>query len=96
VLQLADALALAPVKAPLSWPNSSLSNSCSGMAAQFSATKGLSARGPKSCRQRATSSLPLPVSPRISTLTGVSARSSTCRRRPAWPRHAEQGDSTWP
>ncbi|MNY23435.1 hypothetical protein D3C86_1571020 [compost metagenome] len=76
----------APVNAPLSWPNSSASNSCSGMAAQFNATKGLSARGPKSCRQRATSSLPLPVSPRIKTLTGNAARSSTCRRRVCKPR----------
>ena len=31
---------LAPVKAPFSWPNSSLSSSVSGMAAQLTATKG--------------------------------------------------------
>jgi hypothetical protein len=30
----------APVKAPFSWPNSSLSMSVSGMAEQFTATKG--------------------------------------------------------
>ncbi|MDT4855277.1 hypothetical protein FQZ97_896220 [compost metagenome] len=70
----------APVKAPLSWPNSSLSKRFSGMAAQFSATKGLSARGPKSCRQRATISLPLPVSPRSRIFTGVRASSRTWRR----------------
>src|SRR3954470_12726446 len=34
--------ATAPVKAPFSWPNSSLSSRCSGMAAQLTATKILS------------------------------------------------------
>ncbi len=37
-------LAWAPVKAPLSWPKSSLSKMVSGMAAQLSATNGLRAR----------------------------------------------------
>src|SRR6267154_2316010 len=36
----------APVKAPFSWPNSSLSSKVSGMAAQLMATKGLSGRKP--------------------------------------------------
>ena len=35
----------APVKAPRSWPNSSLSIMPSGRAAQFTATKGPSLRG---------------------------------------------------
>ena len=36
----------APVKAPFSWPNSSLSSRLSGMAAQFMARNGALARGP--------------------------------------------------
>ena len=36
----------APVNAPFSWPNSSLSSSVSGMAAQLTATNGWSRRGP--------------------------------------------------
>ena len=36
----------APVKAPFSWPNSSLSSSVSGMAAQLRARNGALARGP--------------------------------------------------
>jgi hypothetical protein len=37
---------LASVKAPFSWPNSSDSSSASGIAAQFTATKGSSAVAP--------------------------------------------------
>ena len=37
--------AVAPVNAPFSCPNSSLSKSSSGMAAQFSLTKAFSLRG---------------------------------------------------
>ena len=36
----------APVKAPFSWPNSSLSSRVSGMAAQLRARKGALAAGP--------------------------------------------------
>ena len=39
-------VSLAPVKAPLRKPNSSDSNSSSGMAAQLTATNGLSRREP--------------------------------------------------
>ena len=39
-----DPLPVAPVNAPFSWPNSSLSSSVSGMAAQLMATNGLVAR----------------------------------------------------
>ena len=35
----------APVNAPRTWPNSSLSSSSSGIAPQFTATNGRSARG---------------------------------------------------
>src|SRR6516162_4795808 len=65
--------AMAPVNAPFSWPNSSLSRSPSGIAAQFSLTNAFSLRLPSLCIARATSSLPVPVSPRISTLESVGA-----------------------
>jgi hypothetical protein len=56
-------LVRAPVKAPRSYPKSSLSSSESGSAAQFSETKCCSARGPFSWIARAISSLPVPLSP---------------------------------
>ena len=59
----------APVNAPFSWPKISLSISVSGIAAQFTATNGRDLRGLRSCSVRATSSLPVPLSPVISTGT---------------------------
>ena len=56
---------LAPVKAPFTWPNSSLSSSPAGMAAQLMVTKGWSARGLQRWMARASRSLPVPVSPRM-------------------------------
>src|SRR3989344_4250883 len=53
--------AVAPVKAPFSWPNNSDSSSSLGMAAILIATKVLPARGLWLCRARATNSLPAPV-----------------------------------
>ncbi|GIT30800.1 MAG: hypothetical protein Ct9H300mP1_28460 [Planctomycetaceae bacterium] len=58
----------APVKAPASWPNSSLSRILSGNAEMFSGTKGLDLRSLFGCRARATSSLPVPLSPSINTV----------------------------
>ena len=55
--------AAAPVNAPFSWPNSSVSSSVSGIAAQLIATNGPSARGLSACSARANSSLPVPLSP---------------------------------
>ena len=63
--------ASAPVKAPFSWPNSSLSISSRGIAAMLTATNGPPLRLPKSCSARATSSLPVPDSPAISTVRSV-------------------------
>ncbi len=60
-------MACAPVNAPFSWPNSSLSSSASGMAPQLMATNGASRGRLRRCRARATISLPVPFSPRIST-----------------------------
>ena len=58
---------IAEVKAPFSCPKSSLSISSEGMAAQFTSTNGAAARELLACSQRATSSLPVPFSPVIST-----------------------------
>ena len=68
---------MAPVKAPFSWPNSSLSSRPVGMAAQFSLTNVRSWRGLSWCRARAISSLPVPVSPQIMTVESVGATVST-------------------
>ena len=73
--------ARASVKAPRAWPKSSLSSSVSGIAAQLTATNGLVARaGSRRCSARATSSLPVPLSPVIRTDASVSATrsSSSC------------------
>ena len=51
------------VKAPRSWPKSSLSSRGSASVAQFTATKGPSRRGPRAWMARAISSLPVPLSP---------------------------------
>jgi len=53
----------APVKAPRSWPKSSLSRSCGGMAPQSTTRKGLSRRGLPLWIASAETSLPVPVSP---------------------------------
>ncbi len=58
---------LAPVNAPRSWPNSSLSMSSCGTAAQFSFTNGPRLRRECWWTARAISSLPVPFSPVIST-----------------------------
>ncbi|MNC38828.1 hypothetical protein D3C75_874550 [compost metagenome] len=65
--------AVAPVKAPFSWPNSSDSIRVSGIAAQFTEINGALARFDRLCRARATSSLPVPDSPWISTVESVGA-----------------------
>ena len=63
----------ASVKAPLSWPNSSLSSRCSESAAQLTEMKGASLRGLWLWIARATNSLPVPDSPVMSTELGVGA-----------------------
>ncbi len=54
---------MAPVNAPFSWPNSSLSSKPVGMAAQFNFTKAFDFRELRLWTARAISSLPVPVSP---------------------------------
>ncbi len=81
--------ALAPVKAPRSWPKTSLSNSVSARLAQSTTTSGPAARGLASCTARATSSLPVPDSPSSSTLAfdgpTRATSSSICRKAGARP-----------
>ncbi len=78
----------APVKAPFSWPKSSLSTRLSEKAPQFTATKGRLLRRLRSCTWRAISSLPVPVSPMMSTLASLGAtmrtRSSSAAERGSW------------
>ena len=91
--------AAAPVNAPFSWPNSSLSISSVGMAAQLTLTNGPDANGLSRWMCAASSSLPVPDSPSRSTPAsdratwvasstacrnaGARCRSSAARRRPA-------------
>ena len=63
----------APVKAPRTWPKSSLSSSVSGSAAQSTATNGALAARAVAWMARATSSLPVPLSPRTSTVLSPGA-----------------------
>ncbi len=64
------------MNAPRACPKSSDSTSPGGMAPQFTGTKGMAARGESSWSARATSSLPVPLSPEMSTVveTGASFR----------------------
>ena len=66
-LEPAARAACAPVNAPFSWPKSSLSSRFSGIAPQLMFTNGLVARLLRRRISFATSSLPVPLSPRIST-----------------------------
>ena len=85
-------LPTAPVNAPRTWPNSSASSSDSGMAPQLSATNRSRRRGLLWWMALATSSLPVPVSPVISTVlleaATVSSRANSRRigaLRPTMP-----------
>ena len=86
-----DPVAAAPVKAPFTWPNSSDSNRLSAVAPRSTETIGWSPRRDWRWISRATSSLPVPFSPRIRTLASVGAARSISEqtRSIAW-RIAEQ------
>ena len=72
---------VAPVKAPRSWPNSSLPASSGTMVVQSTTTKSpLSGRGSRSWISRAISSLPVPLSPMTSTEACENAATSTTER----------------
>ncbi len=66
-------MAVAPVKAPFSWPNSSLSRRVSVRAAQLIATNGLLRRGLLKWIAFAISSLPVPLSPVVNIVVLVCA-----------------------
>ena len=81
---------VAPVNAPFSWPNSSLSSRCSGRAAQLTPRTGLAARGlqlvdrarrrpPCRCRSRRGAARSRAVPPRRATSTPRA--SGSCRPR---------------
>ena len=63
----------APVNAPFSWPNSSDSRSSSLRATQLTTTNGWSARRLHRWIARAMTSLPVPLSPRSSTVAPLGA-----------------------
>ena len=69
--------ATAPVNEPFSCPKSSDSSSVSASAAQETATNGRSPRSPEKWMARATSSLPVPLSPWMSTVERWLATSRT-------------------
>ena len=68
---------IAPVKLPLTWPNSIDSISSRGTEPQSNTTNGPSLRGEWLWISSAISSLPVPVSPSISTVAVVAATSSS-------------------
>jgi len=74
-------LAIAPVNAPRSWPNSSLSISSGGIAAQLTLTNAPADTVLLRWIARAISSLPVPLSPVISTRLRVGATLAIWRRR---------------
>ena len=61
----------APVKAPRTWPKSSVSSSSPGSAAQLTTMKGPLRRGEWPWIARATTSLPVPLSPVRSTVASL-------------------------
>ena len=72
--------ARASVKAPLTWPNSSLSKSVSGTAPISTETISSPLRAERLCISRASISLPVPFSPVIRMLASVAATFSTISR----------------
>ena len=85
---------LAPVYAPRSCPNSSLSNSASGIAAQLIGTNGPPRRGDISWSRRAITSLPEPLSPVNVTVTSLTATARRNRSNDRITGDAITGSST--
>ena len=75
--------AIAPVNAPRSCPNSSLSISSGGIAAQLTLTNGPADTELLRWIARAISSLPVPLSPAMNTVVSLAATFSTIRRTAA-------------
>ncbi len=87
---------VAPVKAPASWPNISLSMSSLGTAAQFIFSSGPLARLLARWMARATSSLPVPRSPVMKTVAVAFAARPICSRRSTMERLSPMSSPTWP
>ncbi len=73
---------VAPVNAPFSWPNSSLSSSVSDSAAQLRRRNGPLGAARALWTASASTSLPTPVSPRMSTLMSLEAMRATTHAAP--------------
>jgi hypothetical protein len=73
-------LSAAPVKAPFSKPNSSLSSRVSGMPPMLIAANGPEGFADRECRSLAITSLPVPLSPVTRTVDVVGATFSTSDR----------------
>ena len=78
-------LSTAPVNAPLTWPNSSLSSRFSCSAPQLTRTYGPSDRRLSLWTALAMTSLPVPVSPMSRTLAERARPAGPGGRPPAWP-----------
>ena len=76
-LEAAHFCAIAPVNAPFSWPNSSLSSSAGGHRGAVDLDEGAIAPAAALVDRARNSSLPVPVSPRTSTVEPVGATTST-------------------
>src|SRR3954471_23573855 len=80
---------IAPVNAPRSWPKSSDSMSVSENSAQLTAMNGWCLRRLDWCTSVAVTSLPVPLSPVISTVLSLllmtRRNSNTARIRALWP-----------
>ena len=92
---------IAPVNAPRSWPNISLSRRSSGIAPQCTGTSRCNRRRLRAWIACATSSLPVPLSPVTSTVAFVPATRRTMsntacmlRCRPMMPANPGLPDST--
>jgi hypothetical protein len=85
----------APVNDPLVWPKSSLSSRVSGSAPQLIERNGPSARCERLWMYRATTSLPVPLSPWINTVDPVGATTSASLRTSRKRRDLPIGRLTW-
>src|SRR5262245_1816096 len=89
-------LATAPVNAPRSWPNISLSRRSSGIAPQCTGTNRPASRCDRRCSAAATSSFPVPLSPVMRTVASVGATrriTSKIASMLGWPPMMPSNDS---
>ena len=84
------------MNAPFSWPNSSLSSRVSVSAPQLTLMNGPIARLLSRWIARATSSLPVPLSPAMNTVVSLAATFSTVRRTASIRSPAPTSSGKWP